>query len=485
MTHLDLLLLSPYLVLGAASIIVLMGAAFLRNTAIVMGLTCAGLAAAFFACVWIAPMAPHDVTVLLIVDRYALFYVGLILVCSFAVALMFYGSVVNREPPHEEFFVFLLLATLGAAVLVSSSHFASFFLGLELLSVSLYTMVAYRRAERRGIEAGIKYLVLAAVTAAFLLFGMALVYADIGTMELGRVAARLSAQGAPAPLSTIGLGLILVGVGFKLALVPFHLWTPDIYQGAPIPAAAFIATVSKIGVFALVMRYYGSAVGNSAGAMAVVLWSVAIASMFIGNLLALLQDNVKRILAYSSIAHMGYFLVAFLSGSRFGIIAATYYLVAYALTILGAFSAIALLSKENGAEDLSDLRSLAYRSPMLAGAITVSFVSLAGIPITAGFIGKFYVFAAGVQGQAWPLVASLLVSSSIGLFYYLRVVAVLYKPVLPIGGAAALPAGVASAMPIKSLSTCLALWTALGALIVLGIFPGPLTDLIHAAIAGP
>jgi NADH-quinone oxidoreductase subunit N len=276
------------------------------------------------------------------------------------------------------------------------------------------------------VEAGIKYLILAGSSSAFLLFGMALVYAQLGTMELPRIAT-LVITIPNNPLILVGLILIITGIGFKLGVVPFHLWTPDVYEGAPAPVTAFIATVSKGAIFALLLRYFYSSGAQSIRPVFVVFAIVAIASMVAGNLLALLQNNVKRILAYSSIAHMGYLLVAFEAGGSMASRAIAFYLVAYFITTLGAFGVISVLSgKERDADDLADYRGLFWRRPVLASIFTVMLLSLAGIPLTAGFLAKFYVVATGVSGAAWVLVFVLVTTSVIGLFYYLRVLVTMY-----------------------------------------------------------
>jgi NADH-quinone oxidoreductase subunit N len=304
------------------------------------------------------------------------------------------------------------------------------FLGIEILSVSLYALIAYLRLQTLPLEAGMKYLVLAATSSAFLLFGMALLYSEIGSMELSSLA-RLYV-GLPGPaLGAAGLAgtiLMLTGIGFKLAVAPFHLWTPDVYQGAPLPVTAFIATVSKGSVFALLLRWFHGA-GSIAGTP--VSWAfvtMAIVSMLIGNLLALQQENVKRLLAYSSIAHMGYLLVAFLAGGALGIQAATYYLLAYLVTMLGAFGIMTVLSTgEEEHCDLKDYRGLFWRHPLVSGVFAAMLLSLAGIPLTAGFLGKFYVIAAGASSALWLPVFVLIVSSTIGVYYYLRVIVALFS----------------------------------------------------------
>ena len=274
------------------------------------------------------------------------------------------------------------------------------------------------------MEAGVKYLILAAVTSAFLLFGMALIYMETGSMDFTVIAQR---AGHWSPLFITGLGLMIVAIGFKLALVPFHFWAADVYQGAPSPVTSFIATVSKIGVFAVLMRF-ALVIHLQTNTTALYIFAaIAIASMIAGNVLALQQQNLKRLLAYSSIAHFGYLLVAFLPGDEAGVEAAVFYLLAYAITILAAFGVITLLSSRNkDAEELELYRGLFWRNPVMALVLTVAMLSLAGIPLTAGFIGKFMVLTTGVQVRLWVPVVVLVLTSVMGLYYYLRIISTLF-----------------------------------------------------------
>jgi NADH-quinone oxidoreductase subunit N len=469
----DAIALLPLIILAGTSVLVMMAVAVRRSHGFALGLTLAGLAAAFGS-IWIAaPVVPRQVTGLLIIDNYSLFYFGLLIAADFAVAILAHEYLAKHDVDREELYILLLIATLGGAVLVASNHFASFFLGLEILSVSLYAMVSYLHLRRQPLEAGIKYLVLAAVSAAFLLFGMALVYADLGTMEFGRMAQAIAARSANDLLLVAGLALIITGIGFKLAVVPFHLWTPDVYEGAPAPVTAFIATVSKGAMFALLLRYFYRS-GAAADRRILLLFTIiAIASMLAGNLLALMQRNVKRILAYSSIAHMGYLLVAFLASGAWAVEAVTFYLVAYFITTLGAFGIVSVLSQSDAEADrIEDYRALFWRRPALAGVFTVMLLSLAGIPVTAGFVGKFYLVAAGTSSALWALVIILVVSSVIGLFYYLRIVAVMYEPAEP-RSATILPSASSAARVVLGALTGLLIW--------FGVYPEPLLHLIRGA----
>ncbi len=460
----DISAILPLILLAATPVVVMLGIAVRRSHTLSLLLTLVGLAATLASLGSAAGAGLRHVTPLLVVDSYGLYYTGLIVAAAFVVALLHHTYLEKQTVNRDELYVLLLLATLGSVVLVLSAHFVSFILGLEILSVSLYAMVAYLR-RRLTLEAGIKYLVLAASSAAFLLFGVALLYAETGALDfagLGRIPLN-------SPLTLAATALIVTGIGFKLGVVPFHLWTPDVYQGAPAPVTAFIATVSKGAVFALLLRY-----AHETGLRAsLIFYVIAVASMLAGNLLALLQSNVKRILAYSSIAHLGYVLVAFEAGGSIGAQASTFYLTAYFITTLGAFGVVTALSTgERDADELADYRSLFWRRPALATAFTAMLFSLAGIPLTAGFIGKFYILAAGASSATWALLIVLVVSSAIGLFYYLRIVVALYaQPTEQLSR-------VALALPDSAVLTVL-----MFLLIWYGVNPGPLSAAIARAVA--
>ncbi len=422
----DLRALLPFLVVAGTSVFVMLAIAARRMHWFSLGLTLTGLAAEFGSLWLVAPLTPRKLTPLLILDGYALFYIGLIIATTFVIAILCYGYLQRHSETREELYVLLLVATLGSMVLVASSDFVSFFLGLEILSVALYSLSAYLHTRARPLEAGIKYLVLAGSSSAFLLFGMALIYAQTGTMDLFRLASSL-AGGQKSLLVLAGLTFIITGIGFKLGVVPFHLWAPDVYEGAPAPVTAFIATVSKGAIFALLLRYFYTTGAEHFRPIFVLFAIIAIASMLVGNLLALLQNNVKRILAYSSIAHMGYLLVAFEASSTTASEAVAFYLVAYFITTVGAFGVVTVLSDaERDAETIEDYKGLFWRRPVLASIFTLMLLSLAGIPVTAGFLAKFYVVASGASAGIWALILILVITSVIGLFYYLRIVVALY-----------------------------------------------------------
>lgn len=433
--------LSPILFISAATIAILIAIAIKRDH---FWNVTAGVAFGNFAWVAVAVLffgpaiapdlvpaiTPIQVTPLLVIDNYALFYFGIIIVCALACATLCQGYLEGYTGNKEEMYLLLGLATLGGMVLVASNHFTAFFIGLELLSIPLYAMVGYPQQSRRSLEAGLKYLVLSAAASSFLLFGMALVYAQVGSLGYGEIGAYMAKPGSVNGYTSMGAAMIIVGVGFKLSLVPFHLWTPDVYEGAPAPVTSFLATASKTAVFAALLRYFVEARGYENEAVLATLTVLAILSMVIGNVLALMQNNVKRMLAYSSIAHFGYCTVALIASGPLAVEAVGAYLITYVVTTLGVLGVVTLLSSpynnDGDADEIEDYRGLFWRRPYISSILTAMLLSLAGIPATAGFIGKFYIIAAGVDARQWWLLGGVVFGSAIGLFFYLRLMIIMF-----------------------------------------------------------
>lgn len=375
-----------------------------------------------------ASFTPKLVMGLFIVDGFTLFYMALILIAALACSTLAHAYINGYKNNREELYLLLLIAVVGAMLLVASRHMTSFFISLELLSIPTYGLLAYTHERSKSLEAGVKYLVLSATASAALLMGMAFLYAYTGTMDfqqLGQVMVHI----LKSPLAVMGVGLIIIAVAFKLSLAPFHAWTPDVYQGAPAPIATFLATVSKVAVLAVVLRFLFESGIMAMEGVQTVLATLAVLSILIGNLLAVRQVNLKRLLGYSSIAHLGYVLVAVVAIGSSSVATVSIYMVTYVLTTIGAFGAVALMSSpyhNTEAESLADYRGLFWRRPVLTAVLTVMMLSLAGIPLTAGFIGKFFIVMAAVQNMSWFLAAMVIVGSAIGLYYYLRVMVVLY-----------------------------------------------------------
>ncbi len=475
MTAKDFYVLSPLIILGIAPVIIMISIAIRRYHPAVNIFSLLALIAAFLTLFRITYLLPLQVTPLLIVDNYALFYWGLIIAAAFFVTLLSYKYFKDKNIDSEEYYIMIFNAVLGSAIIAASNHFISFFLGLELLSVSLYVLIAYPYINEKPIEAGIKYLILAAVSSAFLLYGMALVYTDTGTMSFPHIAKVLISGSGISTLSIYGFALMIIGIGFKLAIVPFHLWTPDVYQGAPAPVTAFIATISKGGVFAFLLRLFYQLNLYSFYPLTLIFIIIAIASMFTGNLLALRQTNVKRILAYSSISHLGYLLIAFLAGGKMGLNAATFYLVAYFITTIGAFGVVTLLSnKDEDAEDLEIYRGLYWDKPVIATIFTGMLFSLAGIPLTAGFVGKYYILLSGINTTLWLPVICLIVNSVIGLYYYLRIIVAMYTGSERKGGELTVGISFSGGFALGIL-TILLVW--------FGVAPSGILNLINSLVA--
>ncbi|WP_275626941.1 NADH-quinone oxidoreductase subunit NuoN [Pseudomonas sp. 273] len=422
--------LLPLLVTSATLVVVMLAVAWKRNHRLIATLSMIGLNLALVSILWAIKATPIVVTPLLLIDNFALFYSALILVAALACSTLAHAYMESYPGNREELYLLLLLSTAGGLVLVAAQNLAGLFIGLELLSVPVYGMVAYAFFNKRSLEAGIKYTVLSAAGSAFLLFGMAMLYAEAGTLDFAGLGSALAEGTVHSPLLTIGVGMMLVGLGFKLSLAPFHLWTPDVYEGAPAPVAAFLATAAKVAVFAVLLRLFQIApAALHSGVLHVALAVIAVISILVGNLLALTQSNLKRLLGYSSIAHLGYLLIAVVASNGLAVETVGVYLTTYVVTTLGAFGVVTLMSTPYGGRDadaLFEYRGLFWRRPVLTAVMTVMMLSLAGIPLTAGFIGKFYVIASGVESHLWWLVGALVLGSAIGLYYYLRVMVTLF-----------------------------------------------------------
>ena len=400
-----------------------------------------------------------------------------------------------------EYLALVLLATIGLMLLVGSEELLMIFIGLELTGLSLYVMTAFDKTDIRSAEAGLKYFLFGSTASAFTLFGLSLIYGMAGTTGLAAIAQKLTAQPL-SPLLFAGIVMTLVGFAFKIAAAPFHLWAPDAYQGAPVPSAAFIASGSKVASFVvlgkIVLVGFGPVHGSAEWHAMIAGWAPVLAvlaalSIVIGNLVALAQSNVRRLLAYSAVAHAGYTLLGLIAGGREGFSATLFYTTVYAFTLVGAFGVVALVRRETGGDDLMNFAGLRARSPLLAGCMSIFMLSLAGLPPLAGFFGKFYLFSAALRagenhGLLW-LVALALLGSLISLYYYLIVLKVIFvdepaqhetsplrrhaTPKSNVGGSVD---EVGDFLQRVSLSV-------LGAIVIfLGLIPGPLVDRIIASL---
>ena len=364
---------------------------------------------------------------MLVVDSLAVFFKFLVLAAGALTIMMSAGFLERSGYGGGEYVSLILFATVGMFVMASGANLASLYVGLELMALSVYVLVGYFKLETKSNEGAVKYFVLGAASSAVLLYGISLVYGALGTLDLATIRSTLTAVPSTNPM--LALGMLLVGFGmlFKVAAVPFHVWTPDAYEGAPTPVTAFISVAPKAAAFAMFMRLFLGAFAPGVDQWRVVLWVAAAATMIFGNVAALTQDNVKRMLAYSSIAHAGYALMGIVAANAMGAWALLMYMVVYAFMNLGAFGFVILLeSKGYAGEVIGDYAGLSRRHPGAALGMLIFMLALAGIPPTAGFMGKLYLFAAAVEGGYVVLTVIAVLMSAVSLYYYFRIVVQMY-----------------------------------------------------------
>ena len=397
-------------------------------------------------------------------DAFSVFFHVLICGISLVCLLVTLDATTAETPGMGEFYALIAFGTVGMLFMTCAVELLLVFVGLEISSISTYILAGFRKQTAKGPESAIKYFLLGSFATAFFLYGIALTFGATGTTKIEAIAGLLTKSATPK-LAIAGLALILIGLAFKVSAAPFQVWTPDVYEGAPSPVVALMSTAPKAAAFAVLLRVLYSAFPEMHGHWVPLLWWLAVLSMFVGNLGALRQRNIKRMLAYSSIAHAGYLLVAFTAFSTEGIAAASFYAVTYAAMNVGIF---AVISHVGGYEDrltlVDDYRGLAYRSPLLGGAMAFFLISLIGIPFTGGFFGKFYVFTAAIHaGYVWLAILGL-INSGIAAFYYLRAALVLYsKPK---------ETALAASIPRVTVPLLLALLFTVAATLILGVVPG-------------
>jgi NADH-quinone oxidoreductase subunit N len=467
-------LLPTLVVLAAAGLVLLLDLLPPRESkAHLAAVALAGVVGALLAAVWRwgrPGRAFHDMVVL---DDFAL-YVHVVVCYAAALVLLFSTDYLRRAGSESgEYYALVLFATAGMMMLASAGDLIVVFLGLELMSLSLYVLAGLFKRELASGEASMKYFLLGAFASSFMLYGIALVYGATGATNLDRIAAA-SAGRAHDPLFMLGLGLLLVGFGFKISAVPFHMWVPDVYQGAPTTIAALIATGSKAAAFAALIRVLVVAMRGAQPDWTVLFWALAAVTMTVGNVVAIAQSNVKRMLAYSSVAHAGYMLVGLVAGGAPGAGAVLFYLLAYTFTTAGAFGVLTLCRRAGEeAVEVGDYAGLGTRHPALAAALALFLLSLIGIPPLAGFAGKFYLFGAAVRTGYVGLAVIGVLNSAVAAYYYLRVVVYMYMRE---------PEG-AGAVWAPSFAGGLALAIALVGVVLLGVIPAPFADLAQAAVA--
>lgn len=364
-----------------------------------------------------------------VLDNFATFFKMIFLVAAGLAVLISDRYMEREECNHGELYPLILFTVVGMMLMASGTDLMTIFLGLEVMSVSLYVLAGFNRANKKSNEAGLKYFLLGAFSTGFLLYGMALIYGATGTTRLYKIATIVGQMTLPSAniMLVAGMLLMMTGFAFKIAAAPFHMWTPDVYEGAPTPLTAFMSAGPKAAGFAALLRLFLVALPTLQVEWSQVLWVLAVLTMTVGNITALRQDNIKRVLAYSSIAHAGYALVGFAAGNGTGTAGILFYMLSYAFMNIGAFAVVILVAKKgetNG--NVSDFAGLGFKRPVLAVVMTIFLFSLAGVPPAAGFIGKFYLFAGAIQkGYIWLAVIGVL-NSAASAYYYLRIMVYMY-----------------------------------------------------------
>jgi NADH-quinone oxidoreductase subunit N len=485
--------LSPLLVVAIGAMLLMLAEAFQSKRhkdtgGLALGATVVfGAGAAFAAAVWLHGFGGLDVGAVapwLIIDRFTLFFDGVLCLGGALAALLAGGYLPEHNLDRGEFYSLLLFSTVGAMTLAAAGDTLTVFLGLETMSIGAYAMTAFRRASPKSSEGALKYFLLGSFAAALLLYGFALLYGATGHTDLAGIGASVAAGGATKPSVVIALVLILLALAFKVSAVPFHMWTPDAYEGAPTPATAYMAVAVKSGGFAMLLRVLLTSFGDprstswAAGWPPVVAW-LAVLTMTVANLIAGRQESVKRMLAYSSVAHAGYILVGVVATMRSQTNATAsvlFYLLAYTASTAGAFGAL-ILCGSSGKEAVSyeDLAGLGRRHPAPALAFTLFLLSLAGVPPTAGFFAKWFIFRTAVDSGFYALTIIAFINSVIGAYYYLRVLVAMYmrEPA----------AGAPVAVPMRSGYVSAALVLSALLVLALGLSPARSLELAQAAAA--
>jgi NADH-quinone oxidoreductase subunit N len=468
----------PALLVGTFAVIVLMVDLFSppgqqTNSGVIPLI---GIGLAFWAAIRLWGSGEELFGGMIVVDMASLLFQIILLVVGFVTVLLSIRYAAEEGLELGEYYALLLFALLGAMLMASGGDLLIIFLGLEIMSLAQYILAGMRHNVLKSSEAAMKYFLLGAFATGFLLYGISLLYGATGTTNLAGIVTAVREGGlSDHPLMSIGMGLLVVGFGFKIAAVPFHMWTPDVYEGAPTPVTAFMSTGVKAAAFAALTRVFVTALGDLQGSWAPIFWCLAVLTMTVGNLLAIAQQNIKRMLAYSSIAHAGYLLIALVAAGPAGLTGLVYYLLAYAFMNLGAFAVVvAVEQREDRCLLLDDYSGLGFRYPLVGVAMALFMFSLSGLPPTAGFMAKFYVFSAAVEQGYIVLAVIGVLNSLISLYYYLRPIVFMYME----ESKADVPA-----MHLDPFLLTGLVLTMLGT-IQLGLFPSRLLGLAQAAALG-
>lgn len=408
-------------------------------------------------------------------DPFALFFKVVILISVALILLMSIGYLKLEGIDRGEFYAMILFSAVGMMLMASAVDLLIMYVGLETMSICIYILAGFLKRERRSNEAALKYLLMGGFSSAIILYGMVMLYGLTGATGLKEIASALTADKLSNPALILAMVMLAAGFGFKIAAVPFHMYIPDVYEGAPTPVTALLAAASEIAGLAILLRVFLVAIPGLQEQWSVLFYVLSLMTMTVGNIVAIAQSNIKRMLAYSSISHIGYILIGLVAGRELGISAAMLYTVVYAFMTLGAFAMVILLCAGGvKGERIEDFTGLAQVSPMAAAAMLIFLLSLTGIPPTGGFVGKLYLFGAAIdRGYVWLAVIAV-INSAISLFYYMKVAMVMYMGDVPKAGLALSPS--------RSLRVALSL--AVAGTLAMGIYPGPLLNFAKASVAG-
>ena len=410
-----------------------------------------------------------------LIDPFALFFKIVFLASAGLIILMSIGYLRNEGADRGEFYALILFATLGMMLMASAVDLLILYIGLETMSICIYVLAGFLKRERRSNEAALKYLLMGGFSSAIILYGMVMLYGLTGATGLKEIASALTADTLSNPALILAMVMLAAGFGFKIAAVPFHMYIPDVYEGAPTPITALLSAASEIAGLVILLRVFLVAIPGLQDRWALLFYVLSLLTMTVGNVVAIAQSNIKRMLAYSSIAHIGYLLIGVVAGRELGISAVLLYTVVYALMTLGAFAMVILLCVGGvKGERIDDFTGLAQRSPMAAAAMLILLLSLAGVPPTAGFVGKLYLFGAAIERGYVLLALIAVVNSAISLFYYMKVAVAMYMRDVPPAGLALSPS-----RPLR-----VALFVAVVGTLAIGVYPGPFLDLARASVAG-
>ena len=425
----DLIALAPVLVLSVFAMGVLVLDLWTgKNKTLLMFISLVGLLMTAISAFAKHPLPAFAFTDSYIVDHLSIFFICIFTLSSALTILLSFEYNERKGIKAGEYYALILLCTVGMIILASSTDLIMIFLGIEIVSICLYVLAGFRRDDPVSNEAALKYFLLGAFATGFLLYGMTLIYGSTGSTNLFKIAGFIKTEGAQSnPLILMGIVLLVIGFGFKVAAVPFHMWAPDVYHGSPTPVTAFMAVGPKAAAFAAFFRVFTEAIPDMSLSWEILLCIIAVLSMFVGNLGAIMQTNIKRMLAFSSISHAGYLLIAVIAKSSLAGSGLLFYMLAYAFTTFGAFAIIILLGKKEEENlELENYSGLAYKHPILALSMTVFLLSLGGLPPFAGFVAKFYIFSAAIEEGFVILVVIAVLNSAISFYYYLKVVVYMY-----------------------------------------------------------